>query len=305
MIEVDQLTKIYGATAAISALSFKIERGEIVGFLGPNGAGKSTTMRILAGSLSATSGRALVGGLDVFDAPRQVKQLVGYLPERPPLYVDMTVRDFLLFCARVKGATDPKNAVEKALKRVGLEPVGHRLIDHLSKGYRQRVGIAQALVHDPKVLILDEPASGLDPAQRVEIRQLVRELAKGDTTVILSTHVLPEVEAICDRVIIINKGVIKLMGRVDELAQGAPTVNVVVARPKPALLNTLGQLPGVLAVEEMGRGRLNVTLTALHTDQGDVRELIGSAAAPFGLLELRAENALEDVFLKLTEDDAK
>lgn len=305
MIEVDQLTKIYGAARAIDGLSFKIERGEIVGFLGPNGAGKSTTMRILAGSLSATSGRALVGGLDVFDAPKQVKQLVGYLPERPPLYVDMTVRDFLLFCARVKGAKDPKTAVERTIERVGLKPVGHRLIDHLSKGYRQRVGIAQALVHDPKVLILDEPASGLDPAQRVEIRQLVRELAKGDTTVILSTHVLPEVEAICDRVIIIDKGVIKLTGRVDEVAQGAQAVVVVVARPEPALLNTLNQLPGVLLVKETGRGRLHVALSALQSDEGDARELIASASAPFGLLELRAENALEDVFLKLTEDDAR
>lgn len=302
MIEVDQLTKVYGATAAIDALSFQIEKGEIVGFLGPNGAGKTTTMRILAGALSATSGRALIGGIDVFDQPKQVKQMVGYLPERPPLYTDMTVRDFLRFCARVKGAADPKPTVERIIERVGLGPVAHRLIEHLSKGYRQRVGIAQALVHDPRVLILDEPASGLDPAQRVEIRQLVRELAAGETTVILSTHVLPEVEAICDRVIIIDKGVIKLTGEVGNLDTGAQAVSLVVARPDEALEAALAALDGVTAVKQTGKGRLHVSVTSLASEQGDMRERIASLAVPFGLHELRTEHALEDVFLKLTED---
>lgn len=297
MIEVDQLTKVYGGTLAIDHLSFSVARGEVVGFLGPNGAGKSTTMRILAGALGATSGSAKVGGIDVLAAPRAVKQLVGYLPERPPLYADMTVRAFLRFCARIKRASDPDASVERALGRVGLAPVAHRLIDHLSKGYRQRVGIAQALVHDPKVLILDEPASGLDPAQRVEIRNLVRELAQGDTTVILSTHVLPEVEATCDRVIIIDRGVIKLTGRVDGLADGVQGVTLQVARSDDALSATLATLPGVTEVRSVGAGRLAISTTS------DLREDIARAAVPFGLLELKAQAALEDVFLRLTREE--
>ncbi|MEZ4322040.1 MAG: ATP-binding cassette domain-containing protein [Myxococcota bacterium] len=297
MIEVDQLTKVYGATKAIDSLSFTVEKGEIVGFLGPNGAGKSTTMRILAGALGATHGRALVGGVDVLENPRAVKELVGYLPERPPLYTEMTVRAFLLFCARLKGARDPKARTEAVIEQVGLTDVAHRLIEHLSKGYRQRVGIAQALVHEPKVLILDEPASGLDPAQRVQIRSLVRDLAEGDTTVILSTHVLPEVEAICDRVVIIDQGRIKLQGQVDALEGAGQAVSVVVARFEQALVDTLCALDGVEAVKETGKGRLHVS------SDRDVREEVARVAVPFGLLELKSQHALEDVFLRLTKED--
>lgn len=298
MIEVDQLTKVYGATPAIDRISFSVEKGEVVGFLGPNGAGKSTTMRILAGALGATDGSAKVAGIDVLADPRAVKRLVGYLPERPPLYTEMTVRAFLRFCARIKGASDVEASVEQNIGRVGLGPVAHRLIEHLSKGYRQRVGIAQALVHDPQVLILDEPASGLDPAQRVEIRNLVRELAAGDTTVILSTHVLPEVEATCDRVVIIDHGTIKLQGRVDALGDGAWGVSLHVARPEPALLDTLRALDGVTEATDSGRGRVKVSAAR------DVREDVARLAVPFGLLELRAQGALEDVFLRLTREDA-
>ncbi|MGZ8735199.1 MAG: ABC transporter ATP-binding protein, partial [Acidimicrobiia bacterium] len=201
MIEVQGLTKRYGATVAIDDVSFSVARGEVVGFLGPNGAGKSTTMRIIAGSLGASVGTAKVGGLDVAEDPRGVQRLLGYAPEVPPVYTNMTVGDYVRFAATLKGVDDVPAATKKALGRVGLEKVAHRLIENLSKGYRQRVGLAQALVHDPKVLVLDEPTSGLDPAQRVEIRNLLAELAEGDRTVVLSTHVLGEIEAICSRVI--------------------------------------------------------------------------------------------------------
>jgi len=298
VIQVEQLTKVYGSTTAIDHLDFTIERGEIVGFLGPNGAGKSTTMRILAGALGATEGRAMVGGIDVFREPKKVKRLVGYLPEVPPLYVDMTVRDFLRFCGRVKGAESVRERVDQLIERVGLAPVSHRLIDHLSKGYRQRVGIAQALVHRPQVLILDEPASGLDPAQRVEIRQLVEELAQGDVTVILSTHVLPEVEAICDRVIVIDRGRIVASDRLDALSRAGTRIRLTVARPDEPLMAELNALDGVVSVESLGGGQLRVTADA------DVREAVARAAVSRGLLELGGTQGLEEVYLQLTGGEA-
>ncbi len=297
MIQVENLSRNYGSTRAVDNISFTVEKGEIVGFLGPNGAGKSTTMRILTGSLAATDGRAMVGGIDVFDNPRQVKQMVGYLPEVPPLYTDMTVRDYLTFCARIKGSTRVRDSVEQQIERVGLKEVAHRLIDHLSKGYRQRVGIAQALVHDPQVLILDEPASGLDPGQRKEIRDLVRELAEGDVTVILSTHVLPEVEAVCDRVIIINKGVIVAQ---DSVAALADTGNLVKARvaegDEAAIQGVLMGIEGVLSAE------LDQGLWMVEAGE-DVRRQIAAALVPYGLLELSSQRRLEDVFLRLTGTD--
>jgi ABC-2 type transport system ATP-binding protein len=298
VIEVEQLTKVYGSTTAIDRLDFRIEKGEIVGFLGPNGAGKSTTMRILAGAMGASSGTAKVAGIDVFRRPKQVKRLVGYLPEVPPLYVDMTVRDFLRFCARVKGAGQPTKRVEELIDRVGLRPVAHRLIDHLSKGYRQRVGIAQALVHKPQVLILDEPASGLDPAQRVEIRQLVEELAQGEVTVILSTHVLPEVEAVCDRVIVIDRGRILASDRLDALAGAGTRIRLRVARPDEPLMAELNALPEVVSVVDEGDGRLLVEA------ERDVREAVARVAVERGLLELGASEGLEDIYLQLTGGQA-
>ena len=298
MIQVENLTKQYGATLAIDGLSFSVEKGEIVGFLGPNGAGKTTTMRILTGSLGATDGRALIGGVDVFEDPRTVKQTVGYLPEVPPLYTDMTVRSYLRFCARIKHAADPKKAVEEAIDKVGLHNVAHRLIDHLSKGYRQRVGIAQALVHSPKVLILDEPTSGLDPAQRVEIRDLIRELSKGEVTVVLSTLVLPEVEAICKRVIIIHQGRIVAQDDVANLQGGGRSIRVHVARPGADAAARLGGVEGVLSVEDQGGGWYAVEASA------DVREHVARVAVEWGLLEMGSTHGLEDVFLRLTAEEA-
>jgi ABC-2 type transport system ATP-binding protein len=298
MIRVEQLVKAYGPTLAVDHLDFTIEKGEIVGFLGPNGAGKSTTMRILCGALGATSGRALVGGVDVLEDPVTVKRLVGYLPETPPLYVEMTVRQYLRFCARIKQAKDPDGAVERTMARVGLGSVAHRLIDHLSKGYRQRVGLAQALVHSPQVLVLDEPTSGLDPAQVVEIRDLVRELSQGDTTVVLSTHVLSEVEAICDRAIIVNRGRIVAQDTLAGFAQLGGNLRLVVARPDAALDAALRAVPGVASVAGDGPGAFLV-----KADR-DVREAVASAAVRCGLLELAPQRALEEVFLALTRSAA-
>lgn len=293
MIRVEQLTKVYGSNTAVDHLEFAVEKGEVVGFLGPNGAGKSTTMRILTGSLGATSGRALVSGIDVVEKPRAVKRIVGYLPEVPPLYTEMTVEGYLRFCANIKGAAEPARAVERVIGQTGLSKVGHRLIEHLSKGYRQRVGIAQALVHSPQLLILDEPTSGLDPAQRVEIRELIRELA-GEVTVILSTHVLSEVEAVCGRVIIIDRGKIVAQDTVDGLARTGRSIRIKVARPSPELTAALGEIAGVSSVNN-SEGSLIVESTE------DVREQVATAAVSYGLLELSAHRALEDVFLRLTD----
>jgi ABC-2 type transport system ATP-binding protein len=297
MIRVEQLVKEYGATLAVDHFDFEVAKGEIVGFLGPNGAGKSTTMRILAGALGATSGRALVGGVDVLEDPTTVKRLVGYLPETPPLYVEMTVRGFLRFCARIKRAAEPDAAVERVLSQVGLSHVAHRVIDHLSKGYRQRVGIAQALVHSPKVLILDEPTAGLDPAQVAEIRGLVKQLSDGDVTIVLSTHVLSEVEATCDRAIIVNRGRIVAEDSIRALTNLGSRLRVVVARPDDALRAQLSALEGVKSVALAGGV---VELTA----DRDVREAVSAVAVRCGLLELSHQRALEEVFLQLTRDAA-
>lgn len=292
MIQVEQLTKTYGTTTAIRDVSFQIGRGEIVGFLGPNGAGKSTTMCILAGAIGATSGEATIGGLDVVGKAREVKAMVGYLPEFPPLYADMTVRSYLTYAGQLKGIERPAQAADRIISRVGLSQVAHRLIDHLSLGFRQRVGIAQALVHSPKVLILDEPSRGLDPAQRVEIRALVKELAAGDVTVILSTHVLSEVEAICDRVLIIHEGQIVTKGRLDDLA--GTQVSLTVAHPSDDLVNRLHKVEGVVAVQDRQDGRYIISA------RSDIRPEVARAAIDAGLLELSGGMNLEAVYLEAT-----
>jgi len=218
MIEVRNLTKRYGDLTAIRDISFTVGRGEILGFLGPNGAGKTTTMRILTGYMPASSGTVTVDGFDVFENSFEVRRRIGYLPESPPLYTDMTVESYLEFVARIKGVTraDLQAATDRALEICGLADVRHRLTGHLSKGYRQRVGLAQALIHNPPVLVLDEPTIGLDPRQIIEIRKLIRELA-GDRTVILSTHILPEVSQICEKVVILASGRIALEQRMEDL----------------------------------------------------------------------------------------
>ena len=207
MIKVEGLTKRYGDVTAIEDLSFQVEKGEIVGFLGPNGAGKTTTMRIITGFLPSTEGIVTVSGHDIFEKPMEVKKQIGYLPEHPPLYADMTVAGYLKFVSKIKGLprSARADAIDRMLERCGLKDVRKKIIGKLSKGYRQRVGLAQAMIHDPEVLILDEPTIGLDPKQIIEIRELVKSLA-GDQTIILSTHILPEVTMICQRCLIINQG---------------------------------------------------------------------------------------------------
>jgi ABC-2 type transport system ATP-binding protein len=297
MIEVQGLTKRYGDTLAIQDVSFQVAKGEVVGFLGPNGAGKSTTMRIISGSLGASAGTAKVGGVDVADDPRAVQTMLGYAPEVPPVYTNMSVRDYVEFAATLKGVADVDAATKQALHRVGLESVSGRLIDHLSKGYRQRVGLAQALVHDPKVLVLDEPTSGLDPAQRVEIRNLLAELAEGDRTVILSTHVLGEIEAICSRVVIINRGRIVAQDELSRLATVGLAVRVELARPGPDAVAALKAIPHAQSVTEVD-GRYVVR------GETDLREAVARAAVPFGLLEMQGRERLEDIYLRLTAGGA-
>src|SRR5713226_3726835 len=218
MIEVQNLTKRYGDLTAIQDVSFSVAKGEILGFLGPNGAGKTTTMRILTGFMPASGGTATVDGFDVFEDSFEVRKRIGYLPENPPLYTDMTVDSYLRFVARIKGVAkaDLADAAARATETCGLTDVRDRLTGHLSKCFRQRVGLAQALIHDPPVLVLDEPTIGLDPRQIIEIRKLIRRLA-GDRTVILSTHILPEVSQICEKVVILAAGRVALEGRMDDL----------------------------------------------------------------------------------------
>jgi ABC-2 type transport system ATP-binding protein len=298
MIEVQGLTKHYGDYVAVQDVTFTVPKGAIVGFLGPNGAGKTTTMRVIAGSLGASKGKATVGGFDVAEHPAKVQAMLGYAPETPPVYGNMTVKDYLGFAATLKGVDDVPAATRRALDAVGLTSVAGRVIDNLSKGYRQRVGLAQALVHDPKVLILDEPTSGLDPAQRVEVRNLIQSLAAGDRTIILSTHVLGEVEPICQRVIIINKGRIVAQDDIRTLAErGGNVVRLQVARPEGAIA-AIRAVPGVVSVDtEEGY------VVARSPD--DLRERIAAAAVPFGLLEFMGRARLEDVYLALTREEKK
>lgn len=221
MIEVSNLVKRYGDIVAVDDISFKVEKGEIVGFLGPNGAGKTTTMRILAGFIPATSGNAFIGGFDIAEKPIEVKKRLGYLPEHPPLYPDMTVYSFLKFISKIKDipSSERSERIDWVIDRCGLKEVSKRVIANLSKGFKQRVGLAQAIVHKPEVLILDEPTIGLDPKQIKEIRELIKELA-GDHTVILSTHILPEVTMTCQKAIIIHKGKMVGQGSIESLTAG-------------------------------------------------------------------------------------
>ncbi len=295
-IEVEHLSKWYGGTLAVDDISFSVQKGEIVGFLGRNGAGKTTTMRILTGSLGATEGRALIGDVDVSKDPQAVKRIVGYLPEFPPLYVDMTVRQYLTFCANLKRASNVSTSVERVIQETSLGTVAHRVIDHLSKGYRQRVGLAQALVHEPKVLSLDEPMSGLDPQQRQEILDFIKGLAQRGVTVVLSTHVLAEVETVCDRVVIIEKGKILAQDSLEKLADAGRGIVMQVARMEPELFDRLAQIPGVVGAFE------REDEVVVRADR-EVREEVARVAVDFGLLAMRAEQGLQDVFLRLTRGD--
>jgi ABC-2 type transport system ATP-binding protein len=311
MIEVESLTKRYGRTTAVDGVSFRVERGEILGFLGPNGAGKTTTMRILTCYLPPTEGAARVAGYDVFSQPMEVKRRVGYLPETPPLYPDMSVREYLDFCARIKGvpAKERKTRVGDAIEKCRVGDVRDKLIAKLSKGYRQRVGLAQAILHNPDVLILDEPTAGLDPKQIIETRELIRSLA-GDHTVILSTHILPEVSMTCGRVVIINKGRVVAEDTPDNLTRrlkGAGTIRVEARGEAASVLEAVRAVPGVLAAHPRG-GHDGAVIVDVEAEAGrDVRAELAWAVVTKGhaLLGLQQMGmSLEEIFLHLTTTDA-
>lgn len=310
MIEVENLCKFYGSVAAIRDVSFHVEKGEILGFLGPNGAGKTTTMRILTGYFPATSGTARVAGFDVFNQLDEVRKRIGYLPENVPLYTDMSVDSYLDFAAQIKGISgkDRKQAVNKVVSDCGLETMRHRLIKKLSKGYRQRVGLAQALVNDPEVLILDEPTVGLDPKQIKEIRSLVKDLS-GRRTVILSTHILPEVSMTCNRVVIIHQGRIIAADTLANLTQQNATNTEILATVRgdvDRVENIVRAIPGVRNVardtdKSNGRSDQGQVLRVGLPTEPDLRGKVARAITDSGaeLIDLRSrEITLEDVFIR-------
>jgi ABC-2 type transport system ATP-binding protein len=313
MIEVQHLTKRYGPFTAVDDITFRVEKGEILGFLGPNGAGKTTTMRVLTGYMPASEGQAFVAGYDIFAKPIEAKQRIGYLPETPPLYPEMTVREYLHFVARVKIDRPMKTAerverVDSAMKKTHVFDMANRHCAKLSKGYRQRVGLAQALIHDPEVLILDEPTAGLDPKQIMETRDLIRGLA-GDHTIVLSTHILPEVAQTCQRVVIINKGKLVAVDTPENLThqlKGASALYVQVDGDDNAI-DTLRALPGVRNVNVADRhGRL-IGYEIDAEENRDLRRDVARAIVDrgWGLLELRPMRmSLEEIFLQLTTQES-
>ena len=313
MIQVEHLTKRYGGHTAVDDISFTVEDGCIYGLLGPNGAGKSTTMNIITGYLSATDGTVTINGHDIAEEPAAAKACIGYLPEQPPLYQDMTVREYLLFVAELKGTrkkADRIAAVENACARTGLQEMEGRLIRNLSKGYRQRVGIAQALLGSPQLIILDEPTVGLDPAQVIGIRKLIRELGKTHT-VILSSHILSEVQAVCSRVLILSKGALVAEGTPEQLSEKlSPGIRLRVTAlgSSDTVLPVVEAVPGITGVQLVSEADGEVTFTAETADTTDRRAEVSRALSQAGctVLALAAENrTLEEVFLALTENESE
>ncbi len=303
MIDVQNLTKDYGTYLALREVSFEVQKGEIVGFLGPNGAGKTTTMRILTGYLPPSSGTARVAGYDVFTDSLQVRKRIGYLPETVPLYPEMSVWDYLDFAARLRDVSDRDTAIERAMELTNIADHADTLIGRLSKGYRQRVGLAQAIVHEPEVLILDEPTIGLDPKQIIEVRHLIKSLA-GEHTVLLSTHILPEASQICSRVLIINEGKIvaeDTPARLGARVRGAEHVFLQVAQPAPEIPTELEKIKGVLGVKakDQAPGAYEIETNLGADRRADIAAL--AVQRGWGVLELRPIGlSLEEVFLKLT-----
>jgi ABC-2 type transport system ATP-binding protein len=311
VIEVQHLTKRYGRVTAVNDVSFRVERGEILGFLGPNGAGKTTTMRILTGYMPATDGKAIVAGFDVFDQPIEAKRRTGYLPETPPLYPDMTVAEYLDFVSKIKGvaSNERRTRIKYVMERTKIADMAARQCGKLSKGYKQRVGLAQALIHNPDVLILDEPTAGLDPKQIIETRALIKELA-GDHTIILSTHILPEVAQTCQRVVIIAKGKVVAVDTPSNLTarlEGTATMWVEVDAAGADAAAALTRVAGVTRVAEAERRDNGIVAYEVESERGrDVRRDLARAvvSSGWGLLELRPMRmSLEDVFLSLTTED--
>ena len=317
LVLVDRVSKRYGRTLAVADLSFGVAKGEVLGFLGPNGAGKTTTMRVITGFMPPTEGRVLVGGLDIAEAPLDVRRRIGYLPENPPLYPEMEVTAFLEFVARLRGVPGPgiAKAVDRAIERCALGEARERIIGKLSRGFRQRVGLAQALVHEPELLVLDEPTAGLDPKQIHETRDLIRALA-GERTVVLSTHILPEVAVTCDRVVIIAGGRLRaedtpdrLVARLGAAQRGRGTWEIETAAPADAAAAALGSVPGVARVEAGPETAERTSLLQVEAAGGRevptelARALLQAGCPLYGLR--RGGASLEEVFLALTTEEAE
>ncbi|MDI6618541.1 MAG: ATP-binding cassette domain-containing protein [Clostridiales bacterium] len=311
MIEVQNVSKRYGQHVALDNVSFTIKDGEVLGFLGPNGAGKSTMMNIITGYISATDGNVKVDGVDILESPEEAKKKIGYLPELPPLYMDMTVEEYLLFVSKIKKV--PSDNIEKSLKRImnvtKITDVRGRLIKNLSKGYKQRVGLAQSIIGNPKVLVLDEPTVGLDPKQIIEIRNLIKELGK-QHTIILSSHILPEVSAVCDRVLIINKGKIVASGTPDELSKKLSYSNNLMLRIKGRahdILNALKKLENIEKIKEQGVREPGTVDVLVEAKKGvDIRESLFRLMSASGLPILMMKSmdlSLEEVFLQVTTQE--
>ncbi|MBI3772373.1 MAG: ATP-binding cassette domain-containing protein [Gammaproteobacteria bacterium] len=303
LIQVDQVSRYYGHLCAVDNISFEVKKGEVVGFLGPNGAGKSTTMQMISGNLAPSAGRVQINGIDLLDMPKAAKAQLGYLPDTPPLYRELTVDEYLNYCARLNRIPKEQRAkaIASAKERCGLTDVGRRLIGNLSKGYRQRIGIAQAIIHSPAVVILDEPTVGLDPIQIREIRILISDLRK-EHSVILSTHILPEVQKVCDRVLIISKGKLVLVDTIAGLEQRIRGSSLVVGLRRPPTIDALQQLAHIEAVTELGAGRFRLQCAA----DSDPAETIAAAAVNqnWGLYELAPDRmTLEQVFVDITTTD--
>jgi ABC-2 type transport system ATP-binding protein len=308
MIEIRNLVKYYGDILAVNDITFTVNKGEILGFLGPNGAGKSTTMNILTGFLSATSGTVTVNGYDILDNPQKAKTCIGYLPENPPLYLDMTVIEYLRFVSELKGVPPAQRIKQLAeiMKLVRITDVSGRLIKNLSKGYRQRVGIAQAMVGNPEVLVLDEPTIGLDPKQIIEIRNLIKELGKTHT-VILSSHILPEVQAVCERVVIINKGSIAAIDTPEGLSHKmAKTSKLQLSAEGPSrdIIQKIRLVPGVRNAEQVIEKESGITVFEIEVDpDADVRKPIffEMARSSWPIVEFKSlDPTLEEIFLQVT-----
>jgi len=302
MIQVENLTKYYGDYPAIEGVTFDVKEGEVIGFLGPNGAGKTTTMRILTGYMPPTSGMARVAGYDVFADSLAVRQHIGYMPETVPLYTDMSVRSYLDFMARLRGMRKTKARLDEIMETVNITDEANTLIGHLSKGYRQRVGLAQALIHDPDVLILDEPTIGLDPRQVREVRELIKGFA-GNHTVILSTHILSEASQVCGRILIINEGKIVAEDtpqRLTESLKGHDRILIRVKNPPPAITRELKSVGGVLSVEDNKDGAFELSCTVGKDNRSEIAAMV--VGRGWGLLEMRPlVMGLEEIFLKLTQ----
>ena len=301
LVQVDNLSRYYQKNHAIKHLSFTLKAGEVLGFLGPNGAGKSTTMQVITGNLAPSEGEVSIAGHDILEAPRAAKHNLGYLPEHPPVYSDASVDEYLDYCARLHRIVGKQvaAAVDRVKQQCGLEDVGGRLIGNLSKGYQQRTGIAQAIIHDPPVVILDEPTVGLDPIQIREIRALIRSLGS-ERSVILSTHILSEVQSTCDRVQIIRAGEIIYSASTESLSQGHEN-SVKIALRKPVELDDLSSLAGVDHVETLDTGRFRLFFSA---DANSDALIAAAAQQQWGLYELIPEQqSLEDLFIELTQTE--